>query len=156
LCCRKDKLIRDEEKLAREAKRETIIEKIEDIQFFIKKMKDIYSKEVFYEGHDKFIKLLYYIENQRRDIDLTVKRHNLYIQGKMARDRKFDPERMKELKVVESLSIDDEFGVDQVKVPHEREMRSNSTHRSRKTQLQKVTSGSQLASPPDLDDLNLT
>jgi len=28
----------------------------------------------------------------------------------MARDRKFDPERMKELKEVESLSIDDDFG----------------------------------------------
>jgi len=63
LCCRKDKLIKDEAKLAREAKRETIIEKIEDIQFFIKNMKEIYSKEIFYEGHDKFIKLLYYIEN---------------------------------------------------------------------------------------------
>ena len=79
LCCRRDKLMKDEAKLAREAKRETIIEKIEDIQFFIKNMKQIYSKEIFYEGHDKFIKLLYYIENQRRDIDLTVKRHNLYI-----------------------------------------------------------------------------
>ena len=42
-------------------------------------MKQIYSKEIFYEGHDKFIKLLYYIENERKDIDLTVKRHNLYI-----------------------------------------------------------------------------
>jgi hypothetical protein len=110
LCCRRDKLIKDEAKLAREAKRETIIEKIEDIQFFITHMKAIYSKEVFYEGHDKFINLLYYIENQRQNIDLTVKRHNLYIQGKMARDRKFDPDRMKELNEVDSLSVDEEFG----------------------------------------------
>jgi len=31
LCCNKDKLIKDEAKLAREAKREIIIEKIEDV-----------------------------------------------------------------------------------------------------------------------------
>jgi hypothetical protein len=79
LCCRKDKLIKEDSKLAREAKRETIIEKIEEIQFFIKKMRDIYSKEIFYEGHDKFLKLLYHIENERKHVDLTVKRHNLYV-----------------------------------------------------------------------------
>jgi hypothetical protein len=79
LCCRKDKLSKDEAKLARDAKRETIIEKIEDIQFFIKNMKSIYSEEIFYEGHEKFIKLMYHIESQKNDIDLTVKRHNLYI-----------------------------------------------------------------------------
>lgn len=98
LCCRKDKLEKDEAKLARDAKRETIIEKIEDIQFFIKNMKTIYSKEIFYEGHEKFIELMYYIESQKNDIDLTVKRHNLYIQGNMARPRKFNPEKMKEKK----------------------------------------------------------
>ena len=42
-------------------------------------MKDIYSKEIFYEGHEKFLNLLYYIENQRKHVDLTVKRHNLYV-----------------------------------------------------------------------------
>jgi hypothetical protein len=100
LCCRRDKLEKDEVKLAREAKRETIIEKIEDIQFFIKNMKQIYSSEIFYEGHDKFIKLLYQIEDQKKDIDMTVKRHNLYIQGKMARERKFNPE-----KIIEKMDI---------------------------------------------------
>jgi hypothetical protein len=89
--------LKEDAKLAREAKRETIIEKIEDIQFFTKKMKEIYSKEIFYEGHERFLKLLYYIENERKHIDLTVKRHNLYVQGKIARDRKFDPQRMKEV-----------------------------------------------------------
>lgn len=79
LCCRRDKLVKEEAKIAREAKRETIIEKIEEIQFFIKHMKEIYSKEIFYEGHDKFLDLLYYIENQRKHVDLTVKRHNLYV-----------------------------------------------------------------------------
>jgi hypothetical protein len=79
LCGRKDKLIKEDAKLAKEEKRERIIEKIEEIQFFIKAMKEIYSKEIFYEGHDKFLNLLYYIENQRKHVDLTVKRHNLYI-----------------------------------------------------------------------------
>ena len=63
LCCRRDKLVKDEAKLAREAKRETIIEKIEEIQFFIQHMKQIYSSEIFFEGHEKFIKLLYFIES---------------------------------------------------------------------------------------------
>jgi hypothetical protein len=97
LCCRKDKLAKADIRLAREAKRETIIEKIEDVQFFIKKMKEIYSKEIFYEGHDKFLKMLYHIENERKNIDLTVKRYDLYVQGKIARDRKFDPKRMAEV-----------------------------------------------------------
>ena len=96
LCCRKDKLEKDDIKLRREAKREDIIEKIEDVLFYIKKMNQIYAKEIYYEGHDNFIKLLYYIENERKNIDLTIKTHNLYIQGEMSRKRKFDPERMKE------------------------------------------------------------
>lgn len=106
LCCRKDKLIKDEAKLARDAKRETIIEKIEDIQFFITNMKSIYSKEIFYEGHEKFIKLLYHIESEKNDIDLTVKRHNLYIQGNMARPRKFNSERVQERENNEELPVD--------------------------------------------------
>jgi len=71
-------------------------------------MKDIYSKEIFYEGHDKFIKLLYYIEMERKDVDLTVKRHNLYIQGKMARDRKYNPSRLQNLKELKTLEVDHE------------------------------------------------
>ena len=57
LCCRGDKLDTDAIKLRREAKREDIIEKIEDVLFYIKKMNQIYAKEIFYEGHDNFIKL---------------------------------------------------------------------------------------------------
>ena len=64
LCCRKDKLQKDDAKIATDAKRETIIEKIEDIQFFIKSMKEIYTKEIYYEGHDRFLNLLYFIENE--------------------------------------------------------------------------------------------
>lgn len=90
LCCRRDKLSLDSAVQAANAKRETIIEKIEDIEFFIGHMKQIYTKEIAYEGHSKFIELLYFIENERKSIDLTVKRHNLYIQGDIARERKFD------------------------------------------------------------------
>jgi len=71
--------LKEKIKIAREAKREMIIEKIEDIQFYIKKLLDIYTKEIFYEGHEKFVNLLYHIEAEKRDIDLTVKRHNLFI-----------------------------------------------------------------------------
>ena len=48
LCCRYDKLERENERLAREAKRETIIEKIEEIQFFVKSMKKMYTKQIYY------------------------------------------------------------------------------------------------------------
>jgi hypothetical protein len=79
LCCRADKLNKDDILIKREEKSEVIIEKIEDIQFFVNKMRMIYTKGIFYEGHDKFLNLLYYIENERKNIDLTVKTHNLYI-----------------------------------------------------------------------------
>lgn len=110
LCCRRDKLIKEGAKIAREAKRETIIEKIEEIQFFIKHMKEIYSKEIFYEGHEKFLNLLYYIENQRKHVDLTVKRHNLYVQGEIARERKLDPTRIQEAQHNPELLVDAEEG----------------------------------------------
>jgi hypothetical protein len=55
LCGRKDKEPVDDEIIANNAKRETIIEKIEDIEFFIGHMKSLYSKQIAYEGHEKFI-----------------------------------------------------------------------------------------------------
>ena len=70
-------------------------------------MKNIYSKEIFYEGHDRFITLLYHIEAERKSVDLTVKRHNLYIQGKMARDRKYNPSRLKEINAQKTLRVHD-------------------------------------------------
>ena len=73
-------------------------------------MRDIYSKEIFYEGHDKFLKLLYHIENERKHVDLTVKRHNLYIQGAIARERKLDPTRIQEVQRNSDLHIDAEEG----------------------------------------------
>lgn len=72
-------------------------------------MKQIYTKEIAYEGHSKFIELLYYIENERKSIDLTVKRHNLYIQGDIARERMFDFEALNQKKNQKSLSIEMDF-----------------------------------------------
>jgi len=54
-------------------------------------MKDIYSKGIFYNGHDKFLNMLYHIENERTNIDMTVKTHDMLIQGKIAKERIFDP-----------------------------------------------------------------
>jgi hypothetical protein len=54
---------------------------------------------------------LYYIQNERKSIDLTVKRHNLYIQGEIARERKFDKERMLDQLKMDDLSVDDDFEV---------------------------------------------
>lgn len=51
LCCRQDKLEKENEQLAKIIKRETIIEKIEEIQFFLKNMKNMYTRQIFYEGH---------------------------------------------------------------------------------------------------------
>lgn len=62
LCCREDKLQRETEDLAREAKRENIIEKIEEVQFFFKAMKKLYESSSNYEGHSRFMRILYHIE----------------------------------------------------------------------------------------------
>ena len=56
----------------------------------MKGMKNMYTSQIFYEGHDRFMKMLYYIEKEKKYINLKEKKHNFYIQGKMARDRKFD------------------------------------------------------------------
>lgn len=73
-------------------------------------MRDIYAKDIFYEGHERFLDLLQHIENERGSIDLTVKPHNLYIQGPIARERNLDPERIQEAVNVETLAVDHEEG----------------------------------------------
>jgi len=113
--------------MAQEQKRETIIEKIEEIQFYLKEMKRMYTKEIYYEGHQRFMKLMYFVEFEKNEIDLTEKKHNFYVQGKMARDRKFDPERMKEILDQNIIEIDEEFGG--TKGPSNQEL--NSAHNQR-------------------------
>ena len=39
----------------------------------------MYTRQIFYEGHQKFLKMLYFIENEKGDINLTEKKHNFYI-----------------------------------------------------------------------------
>ena len=97
LCGRDDKFTKETVKRAGIIKREKIISSIEDTILFLKKMKKIYSNNVFYEDHDRFLILLYEIESVMKQLDMTEKRNNYYVQGKMARHRKFDRERIKEL-----------------------------------------------------------
>jgi hypothetical protein len=84
-------------KRAKDKKKEAIIQNIENVTLFMNQMKDIYIKDIFYGDHKRFLKLLYYIESERVQIDLTEKKHNFYIQGEMARERKFDRHRMEEV-----------------------------------------------------------
>jgi hypothetical protein len=56
------------------------------------------------------MKMIYFIEQEKPRINLLEKKHNFYIQGKMARDRKFDKEKMKEILDERILSLDEEFG----------------------------------------------
>ena len=69
-------------------------------------MKNIYANNSCYEDNDRFLKMMYHIEFEMSVLDLTEKRNNFYIQGDMARDRKFDRERMKEVANEQSLEID--------------------------------------------------
>lgn len=79
LCGRKDKMALETAKRARDTKKEAIIESIEAVNLMMTKMKGMYSNNVFYEDHNRFLRLLYYIESERQQICLTEKRHNYYI-----------------------------------------------------------------------------
>lgn len=109
LCCREDKFARETEDIAKESKRENIIEKIEEVQFFFKNMKRMYDRSTSYEGHARFMRILYFIEQERNEIDMTEKKHNYKISGKMARERKLDPDRMKEIMREHILELDSDF-----------------------------------------------
>ena len=108
LCGRWDKLRKESVKRAGVIKREKIISSIEDTVLFLKKMKKIYSNNVFYEDHDRFLTMLYEVESVMRSLDMTEKRNNFYIQGNMARHRKFDRERIKELANEQILELEAE------------------------------------------------
>uniref|UniRef100_A0A7S3JBG8 Uncharacterized protein n=1 Tax=Euplotes harpa TaxID=151035 RepID=A0A7S3JBG8_9SPIT len=95
LCCRKDRWIRENVQRAKNKKNEEIIAKIEDVQYFMKDMKTIYVNHVNYEGHEKFIRLLYIIEDMQPKIDLTIKKNEFRVDGKIARERRFDPEHLR-------------------------------------------------------------
>ena len=56
-----------------------IIANIENVILYLSNMKSIYARDVFYEDHDRFLKLLYHIEHEKAQIDLSEKRHNKYV-----------------------------------------------------------------------------
>jgi hypothetical protein len=66
-------------KRARNSKKETIIECIEGIMLHMGKMKGMYENQIFYEDHNRFLRLLYYIESEKLQIDVREKKHNYYI-----------------------------------------------------------------------------
>jgi hypothetical protein len=65
LCGRFDKLLQETAKRAKDSKKEAIIECIEGIVLNMQKMKGLYVDSIFYEDHNRFLKLLYYIEAER-------------------------------------------------------------------------------------------
>jgi hypothetical protein len=66
LCGRSDKMPLENAKRARDTKKEAIIESIEAVTLMMNKMKGMYSNNVFYEDHNRFLRLLYYIESERQ------------------------------------------------------------------------------------------
>ena len=108
LCGRWDKLEKETARRAAVVKREKIIASIEDTILFLKKMMNIYANNSFYEDHDRFLRLIYHIEHEFAVLDLTEKRNNFYIQGDMARMRKYDRERQREVQNEQSLELDDD------------------------------------------------
>ena len=64
LCGRKDKMEREAARRAGVMKREKIIASIEDTVLFLKKMKNIYSNNIYYEDHERFLRLLYMIASE--------------------------------------------------------------------------------------------
>ena len=65
LCGRKDKMTLENAKRAKDIKKEAIIESIEAVSLMMNKMKSMYINNVFYQDHNRFLKLLYHIESER-------------------------------------------------------------------------------------------
>ena len=109
LCCRKDRWIRENTQRAKKEKNESMIAKIEDVQYFMKDMKSMYISSVYYEGHDEFMKLLYIIEDMKPKIDMTIKKNEFKVDGKIARERRFDPEHLNRALDDKKLEVNESF-----------------------------------------------
>ena len=109
LCGRKDKMKFEDNKRAKERKKEAIITNIDNMIRYFKTMKTLYVKDVFYEDHARFLKLIYYIENERAQIDTTTKKHGKYVQGAIARSRRYDRDNMKQLADSRELEVEDDI-----------------------------------------------
>lgn len=86
-----------------------MIAKIEDIQYFMKDMKTMYINKLNYEGHDEFMRLLYIIEDMTPKIDLTIKKNEYKVDGKITRERRFDPDHLKNALDDRKLDINESF-----------------------------------------------
>ena len=109
LCCRKDRWVRENIQRAKKEKNESMIAKIEDVQYFMKDMKAMYINHVNYEGHDEFMKLLYIIEDMKPKIDMTIKKNEFKVDGKIARERRFDPEHLNRALDDKKLEVNESF-----------------------------------------------
>lgn len=109
LCCRKDRWVRENIQRAKNEKNEYMIAKIEDIQYFMKDMKTMYINHINYEGHEDFMKLLYIIEDMKPKIDMTIKKNEFKVDGKIARERRFDPEHLNRALNDMKLDVNESF-----------------------------------------------
>jgi hypothetical protein len=109
LCCRADRWAREEKQRAKNLKNEETIAKIEEVQYFMKDMKSLYISRVNYEGHENFMKMLFDIETMKKTIDLTIKKNEYNIDGKIARERRFDPEHLDKALDDKKLEIQESF-----------------------------------------------
>lgn len=109
LCCRERKMKFENAKVATTFKRETIVQKVEDIVLFMNKMKSLYIRDIKYEDHERFLSLCYAIDSESKQIVLTEKKHNFYIQGPIARPRKYDKGRIDTQKLMYEISVQDDF-----------------------------------------------
>jgi hypothetical protein len=110
LCCRKDRWVRENIQRAKNEKNESMIAKVEDIQYFMMDMKSMYIRHINYEGHDEFMKLLYIIEDMKPKIDMTIKKNEFKVDGKIARERRFDPEHLNNALDEKKLDVNEGFG----------------------------------------------
>jgi hypothetical protein len=76
----------------------------------MKDMSSRYVQKTHFEGHDNFLRLLYMVETQTAKIDLTIKPSDVNIDGKIARERKFDPENLERALDSRELNVDDSIG----------------------------------------------
>lgn len=65
LCGREEKWIMETAKMARLVKKEAIIENIESCMLFMATLKNLYVNNIYYEDHNRYLRLLYYIETEK-------------------------------------------------------------------------------------------
>jgi hypothetical protein len=105
LCCRERKMQYENAKVATIFRRETIITKVEEVVLFLNKMKNLYIRDIKFEDHERFLELCYKIDYESKQIDVTEKKHNYYIQGEISRPRKYDKGRIDNAKLMYEIAV---------------------------------------------------